>query len=99
MNVYKLGALFFPNKETERNKEWGDIVVGGDRGDVYMDGAYPDTREHEGEEVPGVYCTGVELHTSEDFTEEEAKEIAEDVVCACYASIKGETFRGKTRWT
>lgn len=98
LKKYQIEDLFFPGFVTYRNAEWIDISVGGDRGDVKIECAGPVVeRGEDGEDVDGISCTGVELHSTEDFTEEEAREIAEGVIRIAYESIKGDTFIGKGR--
>lgn len=92
----KLGDMFFPNLSTHRGKEWGDITVGGDLGDVEIDVASPGTND---DGVEGVWCYGVVLCTGIEADREYLTEVARSVVCACYESIGPDTFIGKVRWT
>jgi len=91
MSEYKVSEMFFGDCVTHRNVEWGDIVVGGDRGDVYIESASDDG--------DGVRCTNLVLSTlDEDLTDEEVEEYITEIVEFCYESIGGDTFIGQTRW-
>lgn len=89
--IYKIGSIHFEGFETYGNREYGDITVGGDQGDVYIRYAAPDEE--------GVQCEGVELHTIwEDLDEDEVIDIINDVIRFSYEAIRGETFIGRTEW-
>ena len=86
---YVIGSLVIPG--TTCNERWstrgmGSIVIGGDRGDVHATEAT--------NTMDGVEMHGVELHSMlNGLTDEEAREIAEDVVRASWESVGEDTFR------
>ena len=91
MNSYPLGELTLDGLETYKDGSWGDIVIGGDKGDVHI--GYASSDEH------GVFLDDVILRSGlEDLAEEEAREIAMDIILRSYESIGSETFAGKTQW-
>lgn len=88
---YTFKTLAFEDMTTPLGREYGEVVIGGNRGDVYIASA--------SEDFGGVDCSGVELRTSlQDLTDEEALAIIEEVVYESYASIGNETFIGKYRF-
>jgi hypothetical protein len=90
---YCVGDLAFPDFVMPGDMaEVGAFTVGGDRGDVYAQGAAGDSEEG-GE---GVVVSGAVLVTGrEDLDEEEARGLAEEVIWSSYESIGSDTFRSR----
>jgi hypothetical protein len=88
MNAYKFGNIVLPDLEAKADSS--NITIGGDKGDVHIETA---TQAVDG----GVLLYGIELRSSYDFTPEEAREVAEDVIRESYESIGSATFVGRRR--
>ena len=86
---YFIGEMFLPGLRVDPRSQGllGRIVIGGDKGDVWAADA---TAEDD-----GVRLTDVEFRTTLDLSDaggDELRELAEEVIQACYDSIQEETF-------
>jgi hypothetical protein len=94
--IYKVGDMCFPGLRTNSNADYGEVVIGGDQGDVRVSSTYvKDTSDFD----VGVECSGVELHTSiENLSNAQVKKMIRDIVNFSYNSIQGDTFyNGRAR--
>ncbi len=92
-NGYFVGEVFMPDMRTNpRNKgRMGNIVIGGDRGDVWATSTHADERDG----VEGVTLTDVEFRTTLDFDGLDHDELLDEVrqvVGESYDSIQEDTF-------
>ena len=91
-HIIKIGAMEIENLETKCNRAYGDIKIGGDKGDLKI-----------GYAVSDGFCVTLQnvfLITSiENLTKLEAIEIATEIINESYDSIRSDVFVGKIRWT
>ncbi len=87
---YFVGEMFFPGLtvNTRHMNDLGRIVIGGDKGDVHASGAYNDRQDGEN----GAVLVDIELRTTLDLDEDEAFEMADDVVQFSFESVGEDAF-------
>jgi len=90
MQRYRIKLMTFPEHTTYHNADWGDILVGGDKGDVYIDSA--------GEEQGKVVCHNLTLETHDLLSGAEVEETVRDIVESSYMCVGSETFFGQSQF-
>ena len=101
---YAIKEIFCKGLTTYQNADWGEVLIGGNHCDLYIDGAYP---EDGGVRLTDVHLlTGVDLgfdeFSGEDLGSEALREdfqnFAVETIMESYDSIEGETFTGEVKW-
>ncbi len=94
-NTYSAGNVFFPGLDCKKRLSegnGGNILIGGDRGDVEAVSARIIT-SHRGS---GVLLEDAFFLTTLDLERSEVEDEVREVVQACYDSIQEETFTQST---
>lgn len=90
---YAIGELSFEGMECDERRSYGQIVIGGDRGDVHA----VEARNYDAPTGFGVELSGVVLRTSlTGLSDEEAEEIARDIVQESWHSVGKDMFISST---